>query len=214
MKLYSYPVSSSAWRVRLALELKGIEYEIETVNLLESAEERGPKGFSEKSPLQQVPTLEIPKAGGVDVLTQSMAIIEYLEETHPEPPLLPREPLARAFARECAELVNSGTQPLQNIAVQKKIRELGVDPLPFVLHFVRRGLVALEQRLGASKKGPFSLGDRVSLVDVYLVPQLYASRRFDVALDDLSRLLEIEAECANLPPFQRAHPDAQPDRPA
>ena len=142
-----------------------------------------------------------------------MAIIEYLEETHPEPPLLPKEPVTRAFARECAELVNAGIQPLQNIAVQRKIRELGVDPLPFVQHFVRRGLVALEKKLTAFENGPFALGARVSLVELYVVPQLFASRRFGIELDDLSRLVEIEAHCAKLPAFERAHPDAQPDRP-
>jgi maleylpyruvate isomerase len=145
-------------------------------------------------------------------LTQSLAIIEYLDETHPSPGLLPGEPFERALCRECSEIINAGIQPLQNLAVQQKLRALGSDPKPFVLYFVRRGLEALAQKL-AGFAGPFALGERVSLVDVCLIPQLYASRRFDVPLDGLPRLLEIEAHCSKLEPFVRAHPDAQPDRP-
>lgn len=213
VKLYSHYISSSAWRVRIALELKSVPYQIEAVDLKQKEDQRGPEAFRNVSHLRQVPALEIPREGGTQVLTQSLAIIGYLDEKYPDPPLLPREPVLRAFAWECAEIVNAGIQPLQNIAVQQKIRELGSDPKPFVQHFVRRGLVALESKLAPSK-GPFALGDNVSLVDACLVPQLYASRRFDVSLEGLARLLEIEAHCSRLPAFERAHPDAQPDRPA
>jgi maleylpyruvate isomerase len=213
LRLFSYHVSSSAWRVRIALELKSIDYQIEAVDLQVREDERGPEGFSRASLLKQVPALAVPVAGGERVLTQSLAIIAYLDETHPNPPLLPSDPLTRAFARECAEMINAGIQPLQNIRAQQKIRELGSDPTPFVHHFVRRGLVALESKL-SSLRGPFALGEQVGLIDVCLIPQLFASRRFGVPLDGLSRLLEIEANCAGLPPFVRAHPDAQPDRPA
>jgi maleylpyruvate isomerase len=113
--------------------------------------------------------------------------------------------------RELAQLVNSGIQPLQNLTVQQRLREAGVDPLPVVHGFVTTGLGALERRARAGA-GPFLAGEAPTMADLYLVPQLYASRRVGVNVDDFPTLREIELRCEGLPAFQRAHPDAQPDR--
>lgn len=212
MRLYSYWRSSSAWRVRIALAWKGLAHDLVPVHLLRNGGEQHLPEFVARNPAQQVPVLvEDEEPGGPFVLTQSMAIIEYLEERHPEPPLLPRAPRERARVRELAQLVNSGIQPLQNLTVQQKLRELGVDPSPVVHGFVTTGLGALERgaRAGA---GQFLVGDVPTMADLYLVPQLYASRRVGVNVDDFPTLREIELRCEALPAFQRAHPDAQPDR--
>ncbi|HEY3593171.1 MAG TPA: maleylacetoacetate isomerase, partial [Polyangiaceae bacterium] len=142
---------------------------------------------------------------------------EYLEERFPSPPLLPADPLARARVREIAEIVNSGIQPLQNLAVQRHVKHaLGGDGPAFARHFVGRGLVALE-RMVAAIAGRFSVGDAVSLADVYLVPQLHAARRLEIDVAPFPTLLRVEGACENLPAFAAAHadkqPDAQPDLP-
>jgi len=212
MKLYSYWRSSSAWRVRIALTWKGLAHDLVPIHLLRDGGEQHLPEFVARNPAHQVPVLvEDDGAAEPFVLTQSMAIIEYLEERHPEPPLLPREPRARARVRELAQLVNSGIQPLQNLTVQQKLREAGVDPLPVVHGFVTTGLGALEQR-ARTEAGQFLVGDVPTMADLYLVPQLYASRRVGVNVDDFPTLRAIELRCEALPAFQRAHPDAQPDR--
>lgn len=210
MILYSYWASSSAYRVRIALELKGVEYRLRTVDLKAPPEDM--LELQTVNPLGQVPVLDLETEGGGLVISQSLAILEYLEERYPEPPLLPKTAAERARVRQCAELVNAGIQPLQNLSVQNKLRELGSDPAPFVQHFVRRGLLALEQ-IAAASNGPFTVGERVTLADVCVIPQLFASRRFGVALDDLTALSRVERECSAFPAFQRAHPAAQPDAP-
>jgi len=196
--------------VRIALELKGIEYRLRTVDLKAPPEQR--LDLQGVNLLGQVPVLELRTEEGDLVLSQSLAILEYLEERYPEPPLLPKTAPGRARVRQCAELVNAGIQPLQNIAVQNKLRELGSDPAPFVQHFMRRGLLALEQ-IAAASSGPFTVGEQVTLADVCVIPQLFASRRFGIALDDLTALSRVERECSAHPAFQRAHPSAQPDAP-
>jgi maleylpyruvate isomerase len=212
MRLYSYWRSSSAWRVRIALAWKGLAHDLVPVHLLRDGGEQHLPEFVARNPAQQVPVLvEDDGPDGPFVLTQSMAIIEYLEERYPEPPLLPREPRARAHVRELAQLVNSGIQPLQNLAVQNKLRETGVDPRPLVHGFVAAGLGALEQRARAGA-GQFLVGDAPTMADLHLIPQLYASRRFGVDVDDFPTLRQIELRCEPLPAFQVAHPDAQPDR--
>ena len=205
MKLYSYWRSSSAWRVRIALAWKGLAHELVPVHLLRDGGEHHLPEFIARNPAQQVPVLvEDEGEAGPFVLTQSMAIIEYLEERHPEPP-------ARARVRELAQLVNSGIQPLQNLTVQQKLREAGVDPLPIVHGFVTTGLGALERKARPGA-GQFLVGDVPTMADLYLVPQLYASRRVGVDVDAFPTLRAIELRCEALPAFQRAHPDAQPDR--
>jgi maleylpyruvate isomerase len=207
VRLHSYWRSSSAWRVRIALGLKGLPYELVPVHLVRDGGQQHGAAFREKNPMGQVPVLEV---DGI-VLTQSMAILEYLEETRPAPPLLPRDPAPRARVRQLAEIVNSGIQPLQNMHVQQVVRAAGADPLPLVRRFIEEGLVALEA-LARTTAGAFLVGDAPTFADVLLVPQLYSARRNAVELAPYPTLLRAEAACAALPAFAAAHADAQPDR--
>ncbi len=210
MRLYSYFRSSSAWRVRLALALKHIEHELVPVHLLRGGGEQKAPEFVAKNPMSQVPVLEIDDGPSPFLLTQSMAILEYLEERFPEPPLLPSEPEARARVRELAEMVNSGIQPLQNLGLRKFIHQAGVEPEPLVKSLVGRGLEALEAR-ARERAGRFLVSDSVTFADIYLVPQLYASRRFGIDVDAFPTLRRVERACEGLAAFQAAHPNAQPD---
>jgi len=215
MKLYTYWRSSSAYRVRIALAFKGVAYEPCFVHLLRAAGEQHSPDFRAKNPLGQVPVLEINQDDALApaLLTQSLAIIEYLEERFPLPPLLPRELLARARVRELAELINSGIQPFQNLSTTAFVAEVapGFDKALWYQRFIAPGLSSLEAR-AATTSGRFLVGDEVSVADVLLVPQLYAARRVGLALDGLTSLLRIEAECLKLGAFASAHPDRQPDR--
>jgi len=210
MKLYGYWRSSSAWRVRIALGLKGLSYEYIPVHLVRGGGEQFSEAFRARNPFAQVPVLEIERDGAPHHITQSMAIIEYLDEVFPTPPLLPKEPLLRARARELAELVNSGIQPLQNRLVLERVTELGGDEKAFAARFVASGLAALEAH-AARSSSRYLVGDEPTLADIYLVPQLYNARRFAVALEPYPRLCAIEQACQALPAFAAAHPDRQPD---
>jgi maleylpyruvate isomerase len=215
MRLFSYWRSSSAWRVRIALQLKRVDCTIIPVHLVRGGGEQFRSEFLARNPQGQVPVLEVdgagpPESGGVFRLTQSMAILEYLEETRPAPPLLPRPPELRARARQLAEVVNSGTQPYQNLRLQNAIRAAGADPAPLVKEFNELGLAALEE-LAAPAAGRFLLGDELSIADVLLVPQLYGARRNGVDVEAYPTLRRVERVCEALPEFAAAHPDAQPD---
>jgi maleylpyruvate isomerase len=214
VKLYSYWRSSSAWRVRIGLALKGVACEVVPIHLVRSGGEQFRPEFLAVNPLGQVPVLEVPgvgPAGSVFHLSQSMAILEYLDETHPSPPFLPGDSQRRARARQLAEVVNSGTQPLQNLRLQNALRTAGLDPRPLVKEFNELGLTALE-RLSAPTAGRYLLGDEVSLADILLIPQLYGARRNGVDVEAFSTLTRVERACEILPAFVAAHPDAQPDR--
>ena len=213
-KLYNYWRSSASWRVRGALHLKGIAFEYVPVHLVEG--EQRSAAHHERNPMDQVPALQLELPGrGPVVVAQSMAILELLEELHPEPALLPRDPFLRARARELAEIVNAGIQPHQNLTPMRRIDTLreGAGKL-HAQHFNEVGLAAYEVR-AKDTAGRFSVGDTPTIADLFLVPQLYSARRFEVP-DLESRfplLTRIEAACAALPAFQAAHPDAQPDAP-
>lgn len=206
--LYGYWRSSCTYRVRIALALKGVEHTIVPVHLLEGGGQQHADGYRAKNPMAQVPSLEI--EGGV-TLGQSMAILEYLEERYREPPLLPEDLILRARARQLAEIVNSGIQPLQNLAVMKRLKAAGVEPNEWSVDHIRRGLAAYAA-VCEPVAGAFSVGDAPTLADCALVPQLYNARRFaiDVAAD-FPLLARIDARCAELEAFARAHPDRQPD---
>jgi maleylpyruvate isomerase len=210
VKLYGYWRSSSAWRVRIALAFKGLAYENVPVHLVRGGGEQFSDVFRGRNPISQVPVLEIERGGKPHRITQSIAIIEYLDEIAPEPPLLPRDPLERARVRELAELVNSGIQPLQNRLLMERIGELGGDAKAFAGRFVASGLAALEVHAALSS-GRYLVGDEPTLADIYLVPQLYNARRLSVALEPYPRLRAVELACELLPAFASAHPDRQPD---
>jgi maleylpyruvate isomerase len=203
MIFYDYWRSSSAWRVRIALHWKDVPFERRPVNLL--AGEQHEPAFRALNPQAQVPVLIADDGAGTSrPIAQSLAILAYLEERFPSPPLLPGEPWLRARARQMAEAVNSGIQPFQNLALTERLRAAGVGDVPA---FVQD---CLEQLAGDTAR-TFLVGDAPTWADLYLVPQLYGARRFGVDLGSYPTLTRVEAACAALPPFQAAHPDAQTD---
>lgn len=210
MRLYAYYRSSTSYRVRIALNLKGIDYEIVPVDLLK-AEQRG-EAFRSVNPFAGVPVLESDGRR----YAQSMAIIEWLEERHPEPPLLPADGEQRFVARELAFAIATELHAPLNLRVLKYLKdELDLDQAAierWYHHWLGKTLVPLEQRLEQLGTGDF-LFDRPGLFEAVLIPQLYNARRFGFDLEEMPHMLAIEAACLALPAFRKAHPDNQPDSP-
>jgi maleylacetoacetate isomerase len=202
--LYDYFRSSAGYRVRIALNLKGIGYERVPMNLLES-EQKAPE-YRARNPQALVPTLEI---DGLR-LTQSLAIIDYLEAIAPEPPLLPRDPADRAQMLALALAVACDIHPINNLRVLRYLSgPLGLDPetrSAWYAHWVREGLAALEA-MAAPRAGRFLFGDAPTLADICLVPQMFNARRFEVPLDDYPLLVRVDAEANGLDAFAAAHPE-------
>jgi maleylpyruvate isomerase len=211
VRLHGYWRSSSTWRVRIGLHWKGIPFEHRLVNLL-AGEQRREEHLA-VSPMGHVPLLEVEEGGRTLYLAQSMAILEWLEERVPSPPLLPADPDGRARVRRLAEHVNSSIQPFQNAVTLAWIRErLPGKEREWAAHWIARGLGALQAE-AARGAGRFSHGDAVTLADLYLVPQLHGGRRFGVDLSAFPRLLAIEAACRDIEAFRKSEPDVQPDAP-
>jgi len=208
MKLHGYFRSSASYRVRIALNLKGLSAD-HLPHHLRKGEQCAP-AYLAINPQGLVPTLE--NDGGA-VLTQSLAIIEWLDETHPEPPLLPADPLQRAKVRAFAMALACDTHPIQNLKVLARLRKLGL-PEEQVTGWAawanREGLSACEA-LVAHEDGPFCFGAKPTLADLCLVPQLANARRFGVDVAAYPRLLKVEAAAKNLAAFADAAPERQPD---
>ena len=209
MKLYSYFRSSAAYRVRIALNLKGIAYETVAIHLVKDGGHNKRPEFRAVNPQMRVPVLVTP-AGSV--LIQSLAIIEYLDETHPEPPFLPKDPLARAKVRALAELIACDIHPLNNTSPLRYLKhELHQEQKTidaWYHHWVMTGFEALEALL---EPGPYACGDKVTLADLCLVPQVSNARRLKVPLDKFPKIVAVDAACLALPAFDRARPENQPD---
>lgn len=207
MKLYSYWRSSASFRVRIALNLKGLAVEQVPVDLMRGGGEHNDPAYRAVNPQGRVPALVLEDG---EVLWQSGAIVEYLEEVHPAPALLPRDPVARARARAVAGIIGCDIQPLQNSGVMKYLRgnwaRSEEEVATWIGKWMRDGLTAVEATIGDEG---WCLGDGPGLADLYLLPQLYAARRFSVPLDDLPRILRVEALAAAHPAFIAAHPRAQ-----
>ncbi|MDX2233548.1 MAG: maleylacetoacetate isomerase [Hyphomonadaceae bacterium] len=210
LKVYDYWRSGTSHRLRIALALKGVAYTQESIDLLAAAQRspdhlaRNPQGF--------VPVLET----GDGMLTQSPAIIEWLDETYPDPPLLPREPFARAKVRAIAMAVACDIHPLGNTRVLKYLRDgYGKDDAAiadWALRWIRDGFTAIEQMLADGPGGPWCWGDRPGYADVCLVPQIYAAvSRYGLMIRNYPRLAEIDMAAAAHPAFQAAHPTRHPD---
>jgi maleylacetoacetate isomerase len=202
MILYDYFRSSAAYRVRTALNLKGLAYERRDVKLLEN-QQRSPAHLA-RNPQGLVPALEVDGK----VITQSLAIIEWLDARHPEPRLIPADPDARAAAIARALVVAADIHPLNNLRVMRRLKDMGVDEAgrdEWTRHWIAEGFTALEAMAG---DGPFLGGDASGVADLFLVPQMYNARRFDTPLTDFPRLVAIDAACTALPAFAAAHPDA------
>jgi maleylpyruvate isomerase len=210
MKLYNYWRSSSSYRVRLALEFKQLSYDYVAVPLLEGAQNSD--AHKARSPWGSVPVLEVEEGGTTLQLPQSVAIVEYLEERFPTPPLFPAAAAARAQMRSLVELINASIQPFHNLSALTYLREvLKADEKAWADHWVAKGLAALEQQAQASA-GQFLVGDAFTFADACLMAQLYAARRFASAPPEkYPTLMRIEATCLALDFVKRAAPDAQPD---
>lgn len=211
-KLYGYFRSSAAFRARIALNLKGLDYKQAIVHLTKNGGEQFAPDYRAMNPQSLVPVLE----DGDAALTQSLAIVEYLDEVYPKPPLLPNSALERARVRSLALMVACEIHPLNNLRVLRYLlRDLKVtegQKDEWYRHWVLTGLEPLETRLeNDSASGKFCHGDTPGLADICLVPQLANARRFNIPLDAFPTLMRIEQNCMALKPFQDAAPSAQPD---
>lgn len=208
IRLYDYFRSSSSYRVRIALHFKNIEFETEHVDLVSGAQRE--ESFTGINPQGFVPALR----DGDITLTQSPAILEYLEEQYPHIPLLPTKPEERAYVRQMAMIIACDIHPLNNLKVWKGYvgKVLGANEAQmkdWYAHWIHDGLKSYETLLVASKfPGKMTFGDTPTLADLYLIPQLYNARRFDVDLSAYPRICEIEHHCLKLEAFQKAAPES------
>ena len=215
--LHGYWRSSATFRVRAALELKVIAYRYQPVHLVKDGGEQLGEAYRALNPLAEVPTLTWTTAAGENVaLAQSVAILEYLEETHRDVPLLPADAIGRARVRQLVEGVNSGIHPLQNLKVMKRLSaSFAADQAAneaWARHWIERGFTGLEV-LVARWGGRHAFGDTPTLADCALVPQMYNARRYGVDMAPFPRLSAVWDAAMALPPFLRAAPEAQPDAP-
>jgi len=212
MKLYNYFRSSASYRVRIALNLKGLSYEYIPIHLRRGGGEHLQPSYKAVNPQALIPTLE----DSGKVLTQSLAILEYLEERYPTPPLLPRDPADRAAVRSMALVVACEMHPLQNLRVLKYLQETlhhsEEEVQAWCRHWVSSGLDALEQMVKTTpNRGGFCFGNAPTLADLCLAPQMVNARRFGCDLTACPTLVQIDSLCRSHPAFAKAAPEAQPD---
>ena len=210
MRLYSFFRSSAAYRVRIALNLKGVDYEIANVDLPGNRHREAE--FRAVNPQATIPTLD----DDGTILWQSLAIIDYLDARFPQPRLIPQEPVARAHAQALAQLIVCEIHPLNNLRVLRYlVKTLGLteeQKNAWYRHWVEQGLASVEARLVAEgRSGRYVLGDMVTLADVLIVPQIFNAQRFDCNLDALPTVMQIFDNCMQLPAFVDARPAVQPD---
>ncbi|XP_047677048.1 maleylacetoacetate isomerase isoform X3 [Tachysurus fulvidraco] len=203
--LHGYFRSSCSWRVRIAFALKGIEYDQEPVNLVKDGGQQLTEQYKTVNPMQQVPAVTI---DGI-TLSQSLAIIQYIDETRPRPPFLPADLQQRAQVRMISDLIASGIQPLQNIYV---IQKVGEEKVQWAQHFINKGFKALESILKQTS-GTYCVGNEISMADICLVPQVYNAERFKVDLDQYPTIKRINQTLMDLEAFKISHPSCQPDTP-
>lgn len=214
LKLFGYWRSSAAYRVRIALNLKGLAYETVPVNLIRDGGEQHAPEYVATNPQKLVPVLQ----HGGRAIRQSLAVIEYLDETWPSPPLLPATARARARARTLAQLVACDIHPLNNLRVLQYLEREWHAPQPerqeWMRHWVHEGFTALESLLADDPStGTFCEGDLPGIADCCLVPQVYNARRFNIDLSPFPTIVRIDAACLALPAFDAARPELQPDAP-
>jgi maleylpyruvate isomerase len=209
VRLYSYFRSSAAFRVRIALNLKGLAYDTAPIHLIKDGGRQKSAEYRAVNPQMRVPALAL---SGGDVLVQSLAIIEYLNEAYPNPPLLPADPIERARVRAVAQIIACDIHPLNNVAALNYLKnELKHDQAAvnaWYASWVVAGFEAVEAMI---KPGPYAFGNAVTLADLCLVPQVFNARRFKIALDRFPKIIAADAACEKLPAFDKAQPENQPD---
>ncbi|XP_045918562.1 maleylacetoacetate isomerase isoform X1 [Micropterus dolomieu] len=204
--LHGYYRSSCSWRVRIAFALKGIEYDQVPVSLIKDGGQQYTQQFKTLNPMQQVPAVEI---DGI-TLSQSLAVVQYIDETRPGPRLLPADPKKRAQVRMISDLIASGIQPLQNLYV---IQKIGAEKVQWAQHFIDRGFQALEPILKQTA-GKYCVGDEISMADICLVPQVYNADRFKVDIGQFPTIKRLNETLVEIEAFKVSHPSNQPDTPA
>jgi len=212
MKLYDYFRSSAAYRVRIGLQLKGLDYTSIPVHLVRDGGEQLQPAYRAVNPLGLVPALQ----NGGATITQSLAILEYLDEVHPAVPLMPRDALGRARVRSLALTIGCDIHPINNLRVLRYlVKDAGLSEEAknaWYVHWVQEGFAALEQQLaGSAALGCFCHGDTPTMADCFLVPQVFNAARFQIDMAPYPAIARIDAALRALPAFAAAHPSAQPD---
>jgi maleylacetoacetate isomerase len=209
VKVYTYFRSSAAYRLRIALNLKDLSGDMVSIHLQKEGGQNRKPEYRAINPQMRVPALKLDSG---EVLTQSLAIIEYLDEVDPQPPLLPRDPVERAKVRALALAIACDIHPLNNTSPLRYLKNvLGQEQSKidaWYHHWILEGFEALETMV---RPGPYAFGGEVTLADVCLVPQIYNARRLKVPLERFPKLVAIDAACAKLPAFEQARPENQPD---
>jgi maleylacetoacetate isomerase len=209
VKLYSYFRSSAAFRVRIALNLKGLTYDTISIHLTKDGGKQKTAEYRAVNPQMRVPALALPSG---EILVQSMAIIEYLDETHRDPPLLPADPIERAHARAVAQIIACDIHPLNNTAtlnyLKNQLKNDQTTADAWYASWVIAGFEAVEALIAP---GPYAFGSRVTVADLCLVPQVFNAKRFKIPLDRFPKIVAVDAACAKLPAFEAARPENQPD---
>jgi len=209
VKLYSYFRSSAAYRVRIALNLKGLPYEMDFVHLTKDGGRQHSAEFNAINPAKLVPALRLDSG---DVLTQSLAIIDYLDETHPQPPLLPVDPVQRAKVRAVALTIACDIHPIDNLRVlqylKRTLKHEQSDIDAWYHHWIIQGFNAIEAAIAPE---PYCFGAQVTFADICLVPQVFNARRLNVPLEAFPKIVAVESACLKLAAFDKARPENQPD---
>ena len=207
MKLYSFFRSSASYRVRIALALKGLNYETISIPMRDNSHRS--ESYRKINPQQRLPTLELDDG---TKLIQSLAIIDYLDAVHPEPRLIPDDPLERARVQAVAQIIGCDIHPLNNTGTRSLLTSMfGADEKSldsWTAYWIREGFAAIDRLI---QPGPYAFGDRITLADICIVPQVYNARRYNVSLDEFPRVVAVDATARQHPAFLAAAPEAQPD---